>query len=187
MSWIDMLKILAVTCGLMGVALNIKKERLCFLLWFVSNGCWAWLTRAEYLLSVQFAVFGLVCLYGFFAWGRSRKRSIHTYMEVEKTTAKSVALLEAMRKHEKRKGKLPNIPEYPPMPPVKPPRDKNSPPLITARLSELTFQGTVQDAETIDELKRRLKGANLVMERLLYKLRHTRPGATKLRGIKKKR
>jgi len=71
--WIDGLKILAVVCGLAGVALNIKKERLCFVLWFVSNGCWAWLTRAEYLLSVQFAVFCVVCIYGWFAWQPKKK------------------------------------------------------------------------------------------------------------------
>lgn len=161
MNWIDMLKILAVTCGLMGVVLNIKKERLCFLLWFVSNGCWAWLTREDYLLSLQFGVFCFVCIYGFFAWRpkKEKNRKTRTYG-------------------------LPQILECPPMPPVKPPKDKTAPSVTI--LSELTFRGTEQDAETIDELKRRLKTANLVMERLLYKLRHTRP-ATKVRGIKKKK
>ncbi len=166
MNWIDMLKILAVTCGLMGVVLNIKKERLCFLLWFVSNGCWAWLTRAEYLLSVQFGAFCIFCIYGFFAWRPKKDKR-------RKTRTGGL-------------GGLPQILEHPPMPPVKPPRDENAPPLITAKLSELTFRGTEQDAEIINELKRRLRTANSVMERLLYKLRHTRPGATKLRAIKKK-
>lgn len=163
MSWIDVLKILAVACGLTGVVLNIKKVRLCFLLWLVSNGCWAWITRAEYLLSVQFGVFCIVCICGFFAWGSKKDKRRKT-----------------------RAGELLGIPENPPMPPVKPPRDENAPPLITTKLTaELTFRGTEQDAETIDELQRRLRAANSVTEQLLYKLRHTRP-VTKLRGIKKK-
>lgn len=136
MNWIDGLKILAVTCGLLGVALNIKKERMCFLLWFVSNGCWALITRAEHLLCLQFGAFCIVCIYGFFAW---RKKPI---------------------------GK---------------------PKRITKPLNELVYQGSRKDRDTIHELKTRLAINDKVVERLLYKLRHTRSGPTKVRGIKKKR
>lgn len=136
MTWIDMLKILAVACGLAGVVLNIKKERACFALWLVSNGCWAWLTRADELLSLQFGALCIVSLYGFFAW---RQKPI---------------------------GK---------------------PKRIAKPLKELIYQGSIKDRNTIYELKKRLAANNAVTESLLYKLRHTRPGPTKLRGIRKKR
>ena len=138
MTWIDMLKILAVTCGLMGVALNIRKKRECFVLWFVSNGCWAWLTRGDYLLSVQFGIFCIVCIYGFFAWRPKKKPA-------------------------------------------------GLPHRVAKPLSQLVYQGNRKDRDTIHELKSRVETNNLVTERLLFKLRHTRPGATRLRINKRKK
>lgn len=67
--------------------------------------------------------------------------------------------------------------------PEKKPTDR--PHRVAKPLSQLVYQGTIKDRDTIHELKKRFKANNLVTERLLFKLRYTRPGPTRLRTTKK--
>lgn len=55
----------------------------------------------------------------------------------------------------------------------------------TAKLSELTYQGDIQDAEIIRELKHRLESTYRVTGKLLWEHRRDKPPVTRIRRIKK--
>lgn len=62
------------TIAVIGVVYNVRKNRLCFVLWLVTNGFWFYrnIRIGEYGQAVTFAAFFGVCLYGIFAWGPRR-------------------------------------------------------------------------------------------------------------------
>jgi len=57
--------------AVVGVILNIRKNRVCFLFWQVTNGYWAFYNyqAGEIAEAVTFAVFFFMSIYGFGAWG----------------------------------------------------------------------------------------------------------------------
>lgn len=64
--------------SLLGIWLNIRKRRVCFLIWAVTNAVWAvadWhhgLTAQAALQAIYFAL----SLYGLWAWRASKRRSV---------------------------------------------------------------------------------------------------------------
>jgi len=70
MDWLDWLQWPIAGTSLCGVVLNIKKNRLCFLLWFFSNVTWAiidW-TVELYAQSILFAIYAILAVVGWFSW-----------------------------------------------------------------------------------------------------------------------
>lgn len=56
--------------SLIGVILNIKKRKVCFIVWSVTNGSWAII---DYRAGLQaqaalFAVYFLLAIYGLYEW-----------------------------------------------------------------------------------------------------------------------
>ena len=56
--------------SIIGVILNIKKRRECFICWMVSNGCWAVVDfyHGIYAQSVLFAIYFCLAIYGIKEW-----------------------------------------------------------------------------------------------------------------------
>ena len=56
--------------SLIGVILNIRKRRECFLIWTFSNGSWAVIDYRAGLpeQAVLFAIYSLLALYGLYEW-----------------------------------------------------------------------------------------------------------------------
>lgn len=122
--------------GAAGLLLNIFKRWQGYLLWVVTSGYWCWrdVTIGEYAQAVMVAGFGLVALYGVFAWRKKKPQA---------------------------------------KPPIEP--------------SELTYQGNIQDAATINALKHRLRANNIVTSRLLNKLEYFKANQKAQTRIKPKR
>jgi len=69
-----MIKIIVTAVALVGLIFNIRRRRVCFVLWLLSNGYWCYYNFAagEYAQAVLFAVFFVVSIIGFFAWRKSK-------------------------------------------------------------------------------------------------------------------
>ncbi len=56
--------------SLIGVWINIKKNPLCFKIWFVTNGCWAvydfWI--GAFWQGILFTTYVGLAIYGIFSW-----------------------------------------------------------------------------------------------------------------------
>jgi nicotinamide riboside transporter PnuC len=61
---------LLVAVGLTGTVLNIRKRRVCFALWMVSNSalCVLHAAEASWPLALQFAVYAGLAVWGWLAW-----------------------------------------------------------------------------------------------------------------------
>ncbi len=59
--------------SLLGVVLNIRKDRRGFALWMVTNASWAYIDFKSGLIeqAVLFAVYFLLAVWGWFNWGGS--------------------------------------------------------------------------------------------------------------------
>lgn len=62
-----------VLLGLTGTILNIRRIRVCFAIWFVSNSaqCIAHALEHRWPLAAQFAVYTALAVWGWFAWGKT--------------------------------------------------------------------------------------------------------------------
>lgn len=69
--------------ALVGVVLNVKKYWQGFLLWFGTNGYWAWYfwRLKETEVALQFAVFAGLCIYGMVAWRGGRAKKVESRQE----------------------------------------------------------------------------------------------------------
>ena len=56
--------------ALIGVVLNIKRKRICFHIWMVTNAGWALvdLSRGIYAQAFLFFIYFLLAIWGIFAW-----------------------------------------------------------------------------------------------------------------------
>ena len=56
--------------SLIGTVLNIKRKRICFLIWFFTNAIWAIydLSIGAYPQSVLFAIYWLLAVWGLLEW-----------------------------------------------------------------------------------------------------------------------
>ena len=56
--------------SLVGVVLNIKQKRSCFIIWGVTNAAWAGvdLNAGLYAQAVLFAVYFVLAVWGYMAW-----------------------------------------------------------------------------------------------------------------------
>lgn len=59
--------------SLLGVVLNIKKKRSCFVLWIITNGLWA---AVDFYSGLQaqgalFTIYLILAIYGWFAWEKN--------------------------------------------------------------------------------------------------------------------
>ena len=63
--------------ALVGVVLNVRKQWQGFLLWFGTNGYWAWYfwRLNEMAAALQFAAFAGLCIYGMYAWQVRKAKS----------------------------------------------------------------------------------------------------------------
>jgi len=61
--------------SLVGVVLNIKKRRECFILWTLTNGAWCWvdLRAGLHEQAALFFVYFLLAIWGVWEWGRKPK------------------------------------------------------------------------------------------------------------------
>ena len=69
--------------AIVGVVLNIRKKRACFLFWLVTNGYWAVYNYAagELAEAATFAVFWVLSIYGFKSWGKPATKKIQAEIE----------------------------------------------------------------------------------------------------------
>ena len=70
MNWTWVLTI----ASIVGVVLNIKKHRLCFLIWAITNFMWAIVDYQAglYAQSALFGIYFLLALYGLWEWRKAR-------------------------------------------------------------------------------------------------------------------
>jgi nicotinamide riboside transporter PnuC len=61
--------------SLLGVYLNIKKKRICFVVWLFTNTSWAIIDfcMGIYPQSALFAVYALLSVWGLIAWRNNEK------------------------------------------------------------------------------------------------------------------
>jgi nicotinamide riboside transporter PnuC len=59
-----------------GVVLNVKKRRICFLVWIVANGGWIFvnLRHGIYAQAGLFVIYTGLSIWGWFEWGKKRKQ-----------------------------------------------------------------------------------------------------------------
>ena len=55
---------------MVGVILNIKKSRWCFLFWFVANAAWLYIcwSAGIYQGALTYAIFNVTCVWGWIEW-----------------------------------------------------------------------------------------------------------------------
>jgi nicotinamide mononucleotide transporter len=70
MSVIDNLTILLVIASLVATYLNVKKKKVCFKIWTVTNTLWAMydLWKGAYWQSVLFGVYVILAIMGMVEW-----------------------------------------------------------------------------------------------------------------------
>jgi len=58
--------------SLIGIILNIKKKKSCFVLWIITNGCWAVydFKIGAWEQGVLFTVYFLLAIWGIMEWGK---------------------------------------------------------------------------------------------------------------------
>ena len=56
--------------SIIGVILNIKKNRICFVIWMVTNFAWAIVDFSEGIPAqgVLFCIYGCLAIWGFLSW-----------------------------------------------------------------------------------------------------------------------
>ena len=61
--------------SLVGVILNIKKKKVCFLIWMFTNATWAIIDFRTGLIaqSFLFCIYTILAIWGFWEWRRKRK------------------------------------------------------------------------------------------------------------------
>jgi len=66
----ETIKWLIAGVSLTGVILNIKLNRWGFACWIIGNGFWTWFSykQKQYALAVQFTVYFVLAVYGFWVW-----------------------------------------------------------------------------------------------------------------------
>jgi len=67
-----MLSYFVTLIAIIGIVLNIRKNRICFLAWMISNSYFCSLNfeQGNPAQAINFAVFLVFSIYGFFEWGR---------------------------------------------------------------------------------------------------------------------
>ena len=72
MSWTWIITILSIV----GVVLNIKKKKICFLIWIVTNTSWMIIDYLEglYSQSALFLVYLILAFYGLIEWNRKKEK-----------------------------------------------------------------------------------------------------------------
>ena len=72
MSWI------VTIASIVGVILNIRKNKLCFLIWSITNFSWMVIDfyYKLYSQSALFAVYFILAIYGLWKWEKDEKRKI---------------------------------------------------------------------------------------------------------------
>lgn len=73
-----MIEWVATILTLIGVVLNIKKIRVCFIIWFVANSFWIYIMAMSqhWGMVICQIVFCATCVWGWFAWAKDKKCSI---------------------------------------------------------------------------------------------------------------
>ena len=85
-----------------GTALNVLKHPAGFALWIVSNVLWGWhcWSAGETALTMQFAAFGLLAVWGFVSWTRKAPEQKAAKREQKRPSPERAALKrEQMRPH----------------------------------------------------------------------------------------
>jgi nicotinamide riboside transporter PnuC len=74
MTWIEPTGLAITIMAVIGVLLNNRRRRACFLLWLVTNGvtCGIHVTLGVWSLAGKDAIFFLLAIDGWFRWGRTR-------------------------------------------------------------------------------------------------------------------
>ena len=66
------IEILGTATSLIGILFNIKKMRICFVIWLISNFCWIYVQAQAGIwgmVACQVAFIG-TCIWGWIEWGR---------------------------------------------------------------------------------------------------------------------
>jgi nicotinamide riboside transporter PnuC len=73
-SVMELVEIIAAVFSLIGIILNIKKIRWCFIIWLLSNTCWiiAGIMWHKYGVIITNGMFDVFNIYGFIEWGRNK-------------------------------------------------------------------------------------------------------------------
>lgn len=76
-NWTDLLLLLS----LIGVYANIKRKKICFKIWFITNACWAGVDyytafttpRKElYRQAIMFTIYFGLAIYGMYEWRKEQ-------------------------------------------------------------------------------------------------------------------